>query len=191
MSVIVFEGTHGAGKSTTIEKLNEKYNLECRKSIPDWFRKYLQFARGLEPVSQKKVYMIGHEANYLSLDENKDYVLDRFFYTTIIRLNYDLHKSIEETVREILNINLEPAAVIYLKAEKEIILKRLKARDNYPFDEDFFEYEYKIFMQLNKTYDKIIIIDNSSNIDDTIKQIDKELEVKHLTLVRRENERGV
>lgn len=185
MSVIVLEGTHGVGKSTVINGLNEKYDLECRKSIPDWFRKYLQFARSLEPETQKKVYMIGHEANYISFNENKDYILDRFFYTTIVRLNYDLGKTVNETVKEILKIDLEPTAVIYLKAEKELILKRLRERDNYPFNNDFFEYEYKVFMQLSEIYDRIIIIDNSSSLDNTIEKIDKELKVKQITLKRR------
>lgn len=182
MSVIVMEGTHCAGKSTVIDELTNRYDLISRKSIPDWFRKYLEFARSLEPDPQKKVYMIGHEANYTSFMPNCDYILDRFFYTTIVRLNYDLNKSTNDTVDEILSIPLEPSVVIYLKAEKDLIAKRLQSRGNYQFNNNFFEYEYQIFKQLSEIYDKIIIVDNSGSLDDTIKRIDEELKVKQITL---------
>ena len=87
MSVIVMEGSHGAGKSTIIKGMEQRYDLVSLKSIPDWYRKYLPFARSLPPEIQKQVYLIGHEANYVTFQKDQDYILDRYYYTTIIRLN--------------------------------------------------------------------------------------------------------
>ena len=56
MSVVVIEGSNGVGKSTIISYLEEMYELNVRKSIPDWFRKYLDIARKCEPNLQKKIF---------------------------------------------------------------------------------------------------------------------------------------
>jgi len=186
MSIIVFEGSHGSGKSTTINKMNDTYNLVSLKSVPDWYRKYIPFARSQKPEVQKEIYMIGHEANYMSLQKNKDYIMDRFFYTTIIRLNYELGKSPQETVSEILKISLEPTAIIFLRLTEEKIKQRLIQRNDIDmFDKKFFNYETEVFIKLSEIYDKMIIVDNNDTIDKTMINIDNALKNKKLYLKRR------
>lgn len=185
MSVIVIEGSNGTGKTTVIKKMHENYNFISSKSIPDWFRKYIRFARNLTPELQKQVYMIGHEANYLSFDAKRDYILDRFFYSTIIRLNYQLKKSVFDTVIEILNIQINPNIIIYLKTDKNLVLNRLIERKDFIFDSMFFEYENEVFDQLSQKYDKMVIIENNGNIDTTISEINNKLQSNKIFLKRR------
>ena len=119
MSIVVIEGSNGVGKTTIIDYLSKEYDIISKKSIPDWFRKYIIFARSCEPNIQKRIYLIGHEANYNESNDNKDYVFDRFVYSTIIRLNYQLNKSVNETINEILTLNLKPKQIFYITANKE------------------------------------------------------------------------
>ena len=185
MSIIVMEGSNGAGKTTIIKNMQINYDFISAKSIPDWYRKYIPFARSLPSELQKKVYMIGHEANYISFNKNNDYILDRFYYSTIIRLNYDLKKTVSDTVNEILEIQMLPDIVIYLDVNKNLVLNRLFKRDDYVFDSNFFEYENKVFKCLMENYDKIVSIDNNEDIDISINKITKELESKKIILRRR------
>ena len=186
MSVIVMEGSHGAGKSTIIKNMGERYELISLKSIPDWFRKYLSFARSLPPEIQKQVYLIGHDANYITFQENKDYILDRYYYTTIIRLNYELQKDPDYTVKEILDVAIKPDIVFCLKIDKDTLMKRLTARgDNYLFDSDFYDYENEIYGQLCQESDRIISISNLDKVDVTIDEMDKCLQKQKILLRRR------
>ncbi len=186
MSVIVFEGSHGVGKSTIINNVLEKYDIISLKSIPDWYRKYLPFARSLPPEIQKQVYMIGHEANYVTFSQDKDYLLDRFFYTTIIRLNYELAKNPDETVKEILDIKLLPDAVIYLYVSKDNMIKRLiKRGDISLFDNDFFNYENEIYRQLSLNSDRIFSVSNDDSIDNTLNEINHQLTKRKVMLRRK------
>ena len=185
MSVIVMEGSNGAGKTTIIKNLYINYDFISMKSVPDWYRKYIPFARSLNPELQKKVYMIGHEANYLSLDSNKDYIFDRFYYSTIIRLNYELKKSVFDTVNEILEIQMLPDMVIYLNANKKYVLNRLIQRDNFTFDNRFFEYENTVFNYLTEKCDKMITVNNDSDIEFAVNEIVKRLGSKNIFLKRR------
>lgn len=186
MSVIVMEGSHGAGKSTMIKNMEERYDLVSLKSIPDWFRKYLSFARSLPPDIQKQVYLIGHDANYVTFQDDKDYILDRYYYTTIIRLNYELQKDPDYTVKEILDINIKPDIVFYLKIDKDTLISRLTDRgDCYLFDSDFFDYENEIYGQLCQKSDRIILVNNQDNVDVTINEIDRHLQKQKVLLRRR------
>ena len=58
MSIIVIEGSNGAGKTTVIKNMQIRYNFVSSKSVPDWYRKYIPFARNLAPELQKQVYII-------------------------------------------------------------------------------------------------------------------------------------
>lgn len=186
MSLIVLEGSHGVGKSSTIRELNNMFDIITLKSVPDWYRKYIPFARSMKPEIQKKIYMIGHEAIYNSLDREHDYFLDRFFYTTIIRLNYELKRSVDETIDEILAIPFEPNAVIYLFPNKEILLKRLMYRNDLNlYDEKFYKYENEVLFKLSMVYDKIIIVNNNMDFSTVIPTINKELIKRKIYLKKR------
>lgn len=145
MSIIVIEGSNGTGKTTVIKEMQREYNFVSSKSVPEWFRKYIPFARSLTPELQKYVYMIGHKANNLSLDERPDYIFDRSFCSTIIRLNYELKKSVFETVQEISDVQINSDVIIHLKTNKKLILNRLTERNCFVFDSLFFEYENEVF----------------------------------------------
>lgn len=182
MGIVVIEGSNGVGKTTIIDYLSKEYDIIPKKSIPDWFRKYIEFARSCEPNVQKQIYLIGHEANYYESNDNRDYVFDRFTFSTIIRLNYQLNKSINETVNEILTLNLEPKHIFYITANKETIKHRLAIRNNFNFDEKFYDYENEVYLQLSKIYDIINVVNNDSNLDDAIKKIENVIEEKRLFL---------
>ena len=87
--------------------------------------------------------------------------------------------------KEILNIELLPDIVVCLCAKKELVINRLSKRENYVFDENFFDYENKIFNQLSQIYDKMIIIDSNDQIDITIEKVNNELKSKKIVLNRR------
>ncbi len=181
MSILVLEGSNGSGKSTLIKHISKEYNIIPRTSIPDWYRKYIEFARTCNAELQKKIYIIGHEANIYECN-NGNYIFDRFFYTTIIRLNYQLKKTIQETADEILSINIFHPHTIYLKVSKYKIKERLQKRNNFIFDEDFYNYENNVYLQLYKKYDKIYIVDNNNSIDNTMLQINNIIKSKKLLL---------
>lgn len=182
MGIVVIEGSNGVGKTTIIDYLTKKYNIISKKSIPDWFRKYIEFARSCEPNLQKQIYLIGHEANYYESSDNKDYVFDRFVYSTIIRLNYQLNKSINETINEILALNLKPKQIFYITTNKEFIRKRLEIRDSFQFDEKFYEYENQVYSQLSQIYDIINVINNNGSLNDATNEIDNIICRKKLLL---------
>ena len=53
--------------------------------------------------------------------------------------------------------------IIILTVPKEIIEQRLVER-NEQFNQDFFEYENSVYLQLSFKYDNIILVDNSKDI---------------------------
>lgn len=185
MSIIVIEGSNGVGKSTIIKYLEKKYDVISKKSIPDWFRKYIIYARTCEPNIQKKIYLIGHEANFQESKDNKNYIFDRFYYSTIIRLNYQLGKSISETINEILKIDFLPKQIFYITANEKIIEHRLLERDNSNFDLNFYKYENEVYKQLLTLCDIINLVDNSYDIDDTIIKISNIISNKNLMVRKR------
>ena len=123
MAIIVIEGSNGVGKTTIINELYKRLKIFPKKSVPDWFRQYIPIARTYSPEIQKEIYKIGHEAIYFESQDNQNYIFDRFIYSTIIRLNYELKKSINETVEEILAYPLIPDIVILLRSDKKMLLK--------------------------------------------------------------------
>ena len=185
MSVIVIEGSNGVGKTTLINNMALTYDFISLKSVPDWYQKYIPFARSLPPEDQKKVYMIGHEANYTSLNNKNNYILDRFFYSTIIRLNYEEDMTISNTVSEIMNIKIMPDIIIYLKASKSIVFDRLSKRNGTYLNDDYYEYENEVFDLLSKKYDRIVIVDNSNTIDATTDEVIEKLRTNKIFLMRR------
>jgi len=185
MSIIVVEGSNGTAKTTVIREMQRYYNFVSSKSVPDWFRKYIPFARSLAPELQKRLYMVGHEANNLLLDKEQDYIFDRFFYSTIIRLNYKLKKTVFETVEEISDIQINSDIIIYLKTKEKLILSRLMERENFVFDSLFFVCENDVFNQLSQKYDKMIVVENNGMIDTTVNEIVNKLQSNKIFLKRR------
>ena len=131
------------------------------------------------------MYMTGHRFRYSTLIKDYDTIMDRFFYSTIIRLNYDLKLSPEETIKEINSIKMYPDLMIYLKTNKDLILKRLQSRKDFTFNPDFFDYETEIYEQLCKNNDKMVIVDNNKSKQETVEQIEKELANHKILLKRR------
>ena len=183
MSIVVIEGSNGTGKSTIIKKIKEIYNITDKKSVPNWFREYINFARNCPFEIQKEIYKIGHDANYFECNENEDYIFDRYYYSTIIRINYGLDISIEDTVKEILSFKNIPDIIFLLQANLELVEERLNNRDNFIFDKDFYNYENKVFKLLLNNCDIMYVIDNSGNINSTIDKICNILDKK--TIIRK------
>lgn len=171
MSLIVIEGSNGSGKTSIISRITEKYDIIDKKSIPDWYRSEIEFARKCPFDIQKEIYLCGHEANYLECDKKENYIFDRYVYSTIIRINYELGKYINETINEILNYENKPDLIIVLNSSKEEIKKRLVDRNNFDFNENFYNYENKIYEHLSTISDIMFIVDNNRDIDDTIETI--------------------
>lgn len=178
MSLIVIEGSNGSGKTDIISRVIEKYDIIDKKSIPDWYRSKLEFARKCPFDMQKDIYLCGHKANYLECNKEENYIFDRYVYSTIIRINYELKKQIDETINEILNYENKADLIIVLKSNKDEIKKRLAARNNFDFNEDFYNYENQIYEQLSKISDIMFIVDNNGDIDDTIETISNIVEQK-------------
>lgn len=178
MSLIVIEGSNGSGKTSIISRITEKYDIIDKKSIPDWYRSKIEFARKCPFDIQKEIYLCGHEANYLECDKKENYIFDRYVYSTIIRINYELGKYIDETINEILNYENKPDLIIVLNSSKEEIKKRLVYRNNFDFNENFYNYENKIYEHLSTISDIMFIVDNNRDIDDAIETISNIVEQK-------------
>lgn len=171
MSLIVIEGSNGSGKTEIVNRMTKKYDIIDKKSIPDWYRSEIEFARKCPFDIQKEIYLYGHKANYLECDKEKNYIFDRYAYSTIIRINYELGKPVEETINEIINYKYKPDLIIVLKSNKEKIKKRLASRYNFDFNEDFYNYENQIYEYLSTICDIMFIVNNNGDIDDTIEII--------------------
>lgn len=78
MSIV---GKELVGKTTIASKICHKYDMVSVKSVHDWFRKYIDFARSCPLEIQKEIYKIGHAANYFSCCKTNNYLFDRFVYT--------------------------------------------------------------------------------------------------------------
>lgn len=164
MSIIAIEGSNCSGKSTLIDYLVKYYNFKSSKSVPEWFRPYIPFARELQPQIQRKIYEIGHIAAYYNaLKEKKCTIFDRCYFSTYIRLSYQESKTVNECVDQIASFHYKPDLIIVLTVPKEIMEQRLVER-NKQFNQDFFEYENSVYLQLSLKYDNIILVDNSKNI---------------------------
>lgn len=171
MSLIIIEGSNGSGKTEVINRITQKYDIIDKKSIPEWYRSEIEFARKCPFDIQKTIYLYGHEANYLECDKELNYIFDRYAYSTIIRINYELKKKVEETINEILSFKYKADLIIVLKSNKEELKKRLTARCNFDFNEDFYNYENQIYERLSTICDIMFIVNNDGNIDDTIEII--------------------
>lgn len=178
MSIIVVEGSNGSGKSTIIDKITNYYDIVSMKSVPGWFREYIEFARSCPLKIQKEIYRIGHDANYFNCSSSNNYIFDRFIYTTIIRINYELDVSIEDTVNEILSYKNIPNILFVLRTNPNQIQKRLKERGNFYFDYDFYNYENKVFMLLSEKTDIIYFIDNNNNISSAVSNMCNVIDLK-------------
>jgi len=108
---------------------------------------------------------MGHDANYFECNKNEDYIFDRFYYSTVIRINYGLGISIEDTVKEILSFKNIPDIIFLLQANMESVERRLNNRDKFIFDKDFYNYESKVYELLLNKCDIMFVIDNSEDID--------------------------
>ena len=173
MSLVVVEGSNGSGKTEIIKKLTEQFNIVGKKSIPNWYRSSIEFARRCSLDLQKVIYLYGHYINYLECNDEQDYIFDRYIYSTIIRINYGLKKSKSETINEILSYEYKPNLVIVLKSDKKIIRERLNIRRDFTFDEDFYDYENEIYEQLALISDIIFIVNNNSDINSIIYEVSK------------------
>lgn len=88
--VIVFEGGHGTGKSTIIKQVCANLHLPSSKSVPNWFRSLIPFARHRCMPIQKFMYDIGHYCAFINAKSSDEVcVMDRWRYTTTIRLAYE------------------------------------------------------------------------------------------------------
>jgi thymidylate kinase len=56
--IIVIEGSHCSGKSTTIRSLCSNYDFIESKSVPEWFREYIPYARSKGYEEQMTLYEI-------------------------------------------------------------------------------------------------------------------------------------
>ena len=123
-------------------------------------------------------------------DKKEDYLLDRYTISTIIRLNYAMHISTMDTVKEILASSYLPTTII-LTSSPKVVQERLAKRDNLLYDEDFFNYENVIYSKLAAFCDKIFILDNSGPIIDTIKNLEDILQTEKIFWKRRTHERKI
>ena len=78
MSLIVIEGSNGSGKTEIVNRMTKKYDIIDKKSIPDWYRSEIEFARKCPFDIQKEIYLYGHKANYLECDKEQNYIFDRY-----------------------------------------------------------------------------------------------------------------
>ena len=102
----------------------------------------------------------------------------------------EYRKQIDEIIdfldgKEINSIKMYPDLMIYLKTNKDLILKRLQSRKDFTFNPDFFDYETEIYEQLCKNNDKMVIVDNNKSKQETVEQIEKELANHKILLKRR------
>lgn len=175
MSIIAIEGSNCSGKSTLIDYLVKCYGFNASKSVPEWFRHYIPFARKLPPQVQREIYEIGHIAAYYdALKEKNCTIFDRCYFSTYIRLSYQEGKTVDECVDQIASFRYKPDLVIVLTTSKEILEQRFIERDE-QFNHDFFKYENSVYLQLSLKYDNIILIDNSKDINHCTNEVLKKI----------------
>jgi len=121
--IIFIAGIHAVGKGTFCEKLTQKFNLEylSASQVLKW--------NDISDLKNKKVqdFSITQDKLLINLNKiikpNKKYLLDGHF--TLLNSNGQPEKINESTF-----IGIQPQLIILLTCEPQIILERLKQRDN-------------------------------------------------------------
>lgn len=121
--IIFLGGIHAVGKGTVCEKLTQKFNLEylSASQVLKW--------NEISDLKNKKVTDLSRTQDRLLINlnkiikPNKKYLLDGHF--TLLNL-YGQPEKIDESTF----IGIQPQLIILLTCEPQIILERLKQRDN-------------------------------------------------------------
>ena len=178
--IIVLEGSHCSGKSTAIEYIKNNLNFNVSKSVPNWFREFIPYARSQNSEVQGKIYEIGHMAVYNeAINSKNNYVFDRWQYTTYIRLCYNEMDSIDQTVEKIEKIASRPDMVLIIRSSIDNILKRMIERDKFiHFDENFYRFENEVFNILANNDEIFKIIDNNGSTEEFYFTLDECFDAK-------------
>ena len=174
MAIIVIEGSNYSGKSTIIDKIvSDNSDIIPAKSVPDWFREYIPFARTLPPKQQQMIYEIGHIASYMAAKgKEQNIIFDRFYFSTFIRLFYQNQKSEEDCIREIVSFPYKPDMTFALIISYEELLRRHQQRqDVVPIIPKLYHYENEIYLKLEKDLENFIVINNDTKESNCDKMI--------------------
>ncbi|MDD3263150.1 MAG: AAA family ATPase [Candidatus Absconditabacteria bacterium] len=203
---IVIEGIHGSGKSSVAKALNERFQSKNIKStyyhMPDENETLGQAIREVvadkDIVKKREITGLLYAAfsNKYHLKTKEDeliHVLDRDSVTTGLIFQRDIPWEIRLQIYKYGIENLQKnGIVVYVKANKEISLKRLTARNNtikteggartnkandqfiaQEFDKLSDLYQTELFPQLDKLRIPYIIVENNTTIDNVVNDIEK------------------
>lgn len=145
---IYVEGSNCSGKTTLINKLVERYHYKAVKSVPDWFRQYINYARQQEPEIQKNIYEIGHISAYQEVKQNDIVLFDRSFISTFIRIGFMQKKEIADIINEIEMFGYEPDLLLIVDISFQKMKKRYVEKYGEFPDYDFFSFEHSIYQKL-------------------------------------------
>lgn len=203
---IVIEWIHGSWKSSVAKALNERFQSKNIKStyyhMPDENETLGQAIREVvadkDIVKKREITWLLYAAfsNKYHLKTKEDeliHVLDRDSVTTWLIFQRDIPWEIRLQIYKYGIENLQKNwIVVYVKANKEISLKRLTARNNtiktewwartnkandqfiaQEFDKLSDLYQTELFPQLDKLRIPYIIVENNTTIDNVVNDIEK------------------
>jgi thymidylate kinase len=155
---LIFEGTDLAGKSTIIKSLIEKqsrfkpFNFFNSKKTNDWM-KYI------DVIAET-------EYNVLKQIQNNNFILDRFFVSSII---YEKVFNRKYDISYINENDFSDSITVFVKTPLDVLIDRSKYRNEDSKILNRLEvllYEYENYFSTYKN--KLIVIDGSLDIEDNI-----------------------
>lgn len=165
---IAIEGSNGSGKSTCLSLLNVEYKIPIKKSVSEWFYKYIPDVRDMSPESELYFYRAAHVSSVLDSEDNRLQIFDRSIISTIIRICYSNKNTVNEAIDIIKNELILPDIVIVLECSADTCISRIKKRNNLDkFDINLGVYEKNIYKELPKIVKHCFYI----NTEDTILHI--------------------
>ncbi len=197
-TLIVFEGTDGAGKTTMIAKtkeyLSERFGAErilIEKQPTDLSRKTRLFQKMMycskhEEINYRAVQLLtlsdrvqhNHEVIIPALKEGKIIICDRYLYTSIANMlarGYRSETWFFDACKEI----VKPDITFLAYVEPKLAIERIRSRPeecNRHLDEELLQNVAKEFLSMREQAD-FHTLDTSKNADVAFSQVKNELDI--------------
>lgn len=176
--IIAIEGFDGAGKTTLSKYVSDFFCYEYHKSPTGIFAKVRnEFDKQDVSFEERLPFYVGdciRISLLLSKFENRKFVLDRYYYSTIA-YHEAKQQAVTNPLLSILYGLKQPDLVLVVKTDYNILNERINQRNLKSLNDELFLKE-ELFNKIYKLYEKYInipchIIDNNGSIEDSQEQI--------------------
>lgn len=188
-NIITIDGLIGAGKSTLINKISEKYNVNIKLEPIESWKPYLERIYKYNDSYYEFQLKIWKDICCYENMSNEKTIMERspfFIRKTFIKYLFDKNKINKQQYENLLHMHEEsdkiwkPKTMIYLKITPEVALKRIKLRNrenenyiNLSYLYELYELHERAYFEAKELGYDIHMIDSLESLDNIVKNIDK------------------